>query len=125
MSDLQKLQDFAATHNFGLTNPLRHAQVVQLAEYWFPEIRFFQSEKFHPISLDEGISMVEDVFGSLLPDAQDELRVNKLVRQGSNSAVLRTFDPPVVHVPDGVVQSGVVPVVRVINERSSASEALA
>jgi hypothetical protein len=53
MADIAKLQEFASNNNFGLTSPLTHAQVVALAEHWFPEMRFFEKEKFHPISLDE------------------------------------------------------------------------
>lgn len=127
MADLQKLQVFAEENDFGLTSPLDHVQVSVLAEYWFPEIRFFESEKFHPISLDEMISMVEDLFAGLPATAQEESRVNKFIRRGAGTGALRAFDPPVVHVPDGVVQAGqiLLPAVRVLNEGSSASEALA
>jgi hypothetical protein len=128
VADLQKLQVFAQTHFLGLTNPLEHKDVVKLAEYWFPDTRFFEKEKFYPISLDETFSMVEDLFAGLPATAQEASRVNKFVREGANTATLRAFDPPVVHVPDGfVVQPGQVfrPVVRVLNEGSSAIEALA
>lgn len=62
MADLQALQAFAAAHGFQLTHPLTHHQVVTLAEYWLPEVRFHPDERFHPISLAERIDMVEGQF---------------------------------------------------------------
>ena len=60
MADLRTLQQFAADHGFGLTAPLTHAQVVRLAEYWLPEMRFHWDERFHPVTLDDIFAMVED-----------------------------------------------------------------
>jgi hypothetical protein len=127
MADLSVLQDFAAAQGFDLTNPLDHDQVVSLAEYWLPRIFFYEEEKFHPISLDEVIGMVEDLFGQLPPDAQSEWQVGRFVRTGPASGEARVFDPPVVHVPDGSIPVGdlSLPVVRVLNDGSPTREALA
>ena len=72
--------------------------------------------------LDEMFDMVEGPF------AQEAWRVGVRVREGS-TAVMRPFDPPVVHVPDGIAttpapQGPVVPVRRVLNEESPGRPAL-
>ena len=102
MADLEGLQRFAAEHGFGLTAPLNHAQARRLAEYWLPEMRFYWDERFHPVTLDDIFDMVEDGFAALDPVERDAWRVAKFVRSGSGG-VDRAFDPPVVHVPDGIV----------------------
>lgn len=128
MADLQALQDFASDseHLFGITKPLSSEQVARLAEYWFPEMRFFETEKFHPISLDEMISMVEGPFAGLPPAAQEEVRVKLSIRESATSFTERKFDPPVVYVPDGFVPDGQLfrQVVRPLNDGSPASETL-
>ncbi len=126
MANLPALQQFAATHGFGLTAPLRHAQVRRLAQYWLPQMRFYWDERFHPVALDDIFAMVEDQFAAMPPAAQDAFRVNKMVRTGPLTGEVRGFDPPVVHVPDGAVQQGniFVPAVRVLNEGTPAREAL-
>lgn len=71
MANLKKLQEFAEKNNFDLTAPLKHSQILQLAGYWMPEMRFYYEEQFHPISLDEFISII-----SSNPDSQNpEFRV--------------------------------------------------
>lgn len=126
MADLQGLQIFAEEHGFDLTRPLTHEQVEQLAKYWFPEMRFYQKEKFHPISLDEDFSMVECLFNSLPPNAQDEWRVNLFAVTDTNGLTLRAFDPPVVHIPAGVIQVAgqTIFLVRVLNDGTPARDAL-
>ena len=44
----------SAARNLGLnlTGRLTHAQVEQIAEAWFPEIRFHEKERYHPIDLE-------------------------------------------------------------------------
>ena len=130
MADIPRLQEFATENGFGLTSPLTHAQVVTLAEHWFPEMRFYEAEKFHPISMDENFTMIDDLFGTLPNSAQQEWLVSKFVRDTDSTGVTQTFEPPIVSVPDGVVveqsgqQSVVRPVVRVISEGASAREGL-
>jgi hypothetical protein len=133
MANLQRLQEFAKEHNFGLTAPLVHNQVVSLAKQWLPQIFFFEQEKFHPISLGEMNSMVKNLFDHLPNNAQNAWRVNLFVRTGENSGADRAFDPPVVHVPDGsIFQPGGNPnapttirsVLRVLNDGISIEEAL-
>lgn len=105
MADLQALRDFAAAHGFQLTNPLTHEQVVILAEYWLPEVRFHPDERFHPISIDERIDMVEDLFQQFSPADQAQWRVGKLIRTDNDNGhgLINLFDPPVLTVPDGTV----------------------
>jgi hypothetical protein len=103
MADLQALRDFAATHGFGLTHPLTHDQVIILAEYWLPEIRFHPDERFHPISFDQRIDMVEGPFGQFPPAEQEQWRVKELIRTGPDTGAYRTFDPPVLAVPNRTV----------------------
>ncbi len=126
MANLLKLQQFAAANDFDLTKPLIHEQVSRLAKAWAPDMRFHTDERFHPISLGEAFSMAETLFGSLPANEKEQWRVRKFVRAGANAGIVRTFDPPVVHVPDGVVLSGqtIRPLVRVLNDGSSGRAAL-
>jgi len=132
VADLETLKEFAANNNFGLTSPLTHDQVKLLAEHWLPEMRFYEEEKFHPIAMDEIFTSVDSLFGSLPEPAQEEWLVKKFVRHDDLTGEFRTFDPPAVYVPDGFVfqpQVGQpapspVPVVRIINEGTSARDGL-
>jgi hypothetical protein len=126
VANLQALQQFAATHDFGLTAPLSHEEVGRLAAYWLPEMRFYYDERFHPITLDDMFAMVEEQFAAMSPTAQNAWKVQKFVRAGPAAGTTRSFDPPVVHVPDGVIQQGNFfrPVVRVLNEGTPARDAL-
>ena len=126
MADLDALQAFAAEHGFGLTAPLTQAQVRRLAEHWLPQMRFWWDERFHPVTLDDMFDMVEAPFAALPPEAQDAWRVGVKVRDGGGMAV-RSFDPPLVKVPDGVVTvQGQVPVAvaRVLNDGTPARPGL-
>ena len=129
MADLQGLRGFANEHDFGLTAPLTNAQVRRLAEYWLPQMRFHWDERFHPVTLDDMFGMVEGTFAALPPEAQDSWRVGVRVRDGTD-AVVRSFDPPVVHVPDGtaITQTGQGPVSvkvrRVLNDGTPGRPAL-
>ena len=130
MANLPELQLFASQNGFGLTAPLTHQQVVDLAGYWLPQMCFYWDERFHPITLEDMFTMVDAQFAASPPDAQDTWRVNKLLRSGSNTGVIQAFDPPLVHVPDGLVLQGnppqqfTVPAVRVLAEGTAARDAL-
>lgn len=131
MANIPRLQQFAAENGFGLTSPLTHELVVKLAERWFPDMRFYEAEKFHPISMDENFTMIDDLFGALPTSAQQEWLVSKFVRDTEGTGVTQIFpEPPVVSVPDGVVlqQSGQALVARsverIISEGASAREGL-
>jgi hypothetical protein len=126
MADISGLQEFASNHSFGLTSPLTHAQVVTLAQHWFPHMFFFEREKFFPISLDENFTMISDLFEALPASAQQEWLVSAFVRAGASTGVTRTFEPPVVLVPDGLVFGQPLPraVVRAISEGTTAREGL-
>ncbi len=115
MANLQELQNFAASQGFDLTQPLKHEQVEKLAETWLPDVRFYEKEKFHPIALDESISMVRDLFNGLSENAKDEWRLTLPVSTG-NGGEFRKFDPPVVRVRDGFF-------FRVLNEAGSVEQA--
>lgn len=130
MANILKLQEFASQNNLGLTSPLTHEQVVALAEHWFPRMFFFEKEKFHPISLEENFTMIDELFQVLPASAQQTFMVRAIVRDGA-AGVFRTFQPPVVTVPDGIVQIIVngqltpVPARRMVREGTAAREALA
>ena len=130
MANLPELQLFASQNGFGLTAPLTHQQVVDLAGYWLPQMCFYWDERFHPITLEDMFTMVDAQFAAFPSDAQDTWRVNKLLRSGSNTGVIQAFDPPLVHVPDGLVLQGnppqqfAVPAVRVLAEGTAARDAL-
>ena len=64
---------------------------------------FYEKEKFFPISLDEDFTMIDDLFGALPASAQQEWLVRAFVRESQLTGVTRTFEPPVVLVPDGTV----------------------
>lgn len=113
--DLQRLQQFAALHGFNLTQPLKHEHVEKLAETWLPDLRFYEQEKFHPIALDQAVSMVRDLFNELPDNDQDEWRLILPVSTG-NGGQFRKFDPPVVRVRDGFF-------FRVLNEAGSVEQA--
>ena len=79
MADLQKLRDFAADNDFGLTVPLTARQARELAEYWLPDLNFHEDERFHPIALSDRFDMVESHLASMPPATRDQWRVG--VRQ--------------------------------------------
>ena len=82
MADLARLQQFAEEHGFGLTAPLSHKQVDELARYWLPEMFFHWDERFHPITLDDMFAMVDARFEALVPEARDEWRLTMMTRDG-------------------------------------------
>jgi hypothetical protein len=130
MADLQALQQFAADNGFDLTRPLTHAQADLLARYWAPDMLFHEDERFHPIALDEVVSMVETHFAVLPEPARAQLRVPVTVRRDAQTAEVRTFDPPVVRVPDGVVlgsspPSQLIAVARVLTDGRPVPDAMA
>ena len=71
--------------------------------------------------------MIDDLFGALPASAQQEWLVRAFVKRATLTGVTRTFEPPVVLVPDGFVVGQPLPraVVRVISEGPSAREGLA
>lgn len=130
MANIPKLQEFASQNGFGLTSPLTHDQVVALAEHWFPRMFFYEKEKFHPISLEENFTMIDDLFQTLPASAQQAFLVSAITRGSGAIGVTRTFEPPVVLVPDGLVflpggQSVPRAAKRMIREGTSAREGLA
>jgi len=108
MVDITANANKAIAAGFNLTGRLRHAQVRQLAEAWFPEIRFHEKERFHPIDLERLITAPPAVFATLPEPAKDSFRI-----EGSGPFGTARFDPPVVK--DGS---------RVIGHGPTATEAL-
>jgi glycerophosphoryl diester phosphodiesterase len=47
------LKALVSSYKFGVTDPLTHDEVKELAHEWMPEIRFHEEENFHCISLGE------------------------------------------------------------------------
>jgi len=98
MADLEDLAAFAAERRHNLTGPLRHDQVEALADAWFPEVRFHELERFHPVDLPALLTIPPVIFEGLSDAEKDEFRVS--VRTGTladGQAVIERFDPPVVH----------------------------
>lgn len=130
MANIPRLQQFADENGFGLTSPLTHESVVKLAEHWFPDMFFYEAEKFHPIAMDENFTMIDDLFGALPTSAKEEWLVSAFVRESNSTGVTQQFEPPVVLVPDGIVveQSGQTAVaksvVQVISAGASARDGL-
>jgi hypothetical protein len=130
MADIPRLQQFATENDLGLTSPLTHESVAKLAKHWFPDMFFYEAEKFYPIAMDEMFTMIDDSFGALPTSAKEELLVNLFVRETDSTGVRQPFEPPVVLVPDGFIveqtgQSVVAKsVVRVISAGVSARDGL-
>jgi len=105
MPDLNALEAFATERRHNLTGPVRHDQVVALADAWLPEIRFHEGERFHPVDLPALLEIPDTVFAGLPEGAKDELRVAVATQILPNGQLLiERFDPPVVHVPNGIVR---------------------
>jgi hypothetical protein len=131
--DIPALQAFAQANGLDLTSPMSNGQVTRLARHWLPEIHFHWKEKYHPISLEEAIAMVEELFGTFPEEAKDSWRVSQWVREGSQ-AVRRLFDPPLVTVPSGTADpvgttptasdDHPIPTVRVISDEVPVRQAV-
>lgn len=121
--DIAALQSFANINQFDLTQPLNNRQVQLLARQWLPEMRFYEDERYHPISLREMVEMVESQFAALPAASQDEFRVHKLIKQGGSTVSLSSFDPPLLTVPDGTGPGGI-DTVRVLTASSTALAAM-
>jgi len=87
MLDLKAHADVAVSSAFNLTGPLRHATVVRLAAAWYPEIRFHEVERFHPIDFEAMFTVPPAVMATLDEPTKDTLRI-----QVGNAR----FDPPIV-----------------------------
>jgi hypothetical protein len=102
MPDLNALAQFATANRYNVTRPLRNQQVVALASAWFPEVRFHEKERFHPVDLPALLSIPPGIFAGLPDGTKDSFRV--AVHTGSlpnGQQITERFDPPVVHIPSG------------------------
>ncbi len=117
MPDLEDLAAFAAERRHNLTGPLRHDQVVALANAWFPEVRFHEEERFHPVDLPTLLTIPPVIFDGLSEADKDEFLV--WVRTGTRDGlpVFERFDPPVVHAAGGGAR-------RVLGSGADAIEAM-
>jgi len=84
-----------------LTGSLPHAKVLELAEAWLPEIRFYEKERFHPIDLAALFTIPHDIFESLPEPVRDAFRIAIDTPQGQ-----QRFAPPVVRHDGNVVIHG-------------------
>src|SRR5690348_1646905 len=91
MVDISANAMLASNNEFNLTGRLHHAVVKDLAEVWFPEIRFHEKERFHPIDLDRLFAAPPSVFETLPEPAKDSFRIKVSGPLGD-----QRFDPPVV-----------------------------
>jgi hypothetical protein len=102
MLNLDDIAAFACDHGHNLTRPLSHAQVVALANAWFPEIRFHENERFHPVDLPGLLRIPPEVFANLPESAKKEFRVGvhtDTLNDGQHH--IEHFSPPVVHIDSG------------------------
>jgi hypothetical protein len=113
MPDLDAIADFAVDRRHNLTPPLRHAQVVALANAWFPEIRFHERERFHPVDLPGLLRIPPEVFAKLPESAKEAFRIS--VNTGT---LIEHFDPPVVWIDSGDAA-------RVLGSGAKAADAMA
>jgi hypothetical protein len=105
MVDLDDLAAFAAERRHNLTGPLRHEQVVALANAWFPEVRFHEDERFHPVDLPGMLAIPPPIFDQLPESAKDEFRISITTgRLPDGQPIDERFDPPVVHAAAGSVR---------------------
>ena len=75
MLDLKAHADVAVSSAFNLTGPLRHDSVVQLAAAWYPEIRFHEAERFHPVDFEAMFTVPPAVMATLDEPTRDTLRI--------------------------------------------------
>jgi hypothetical protein len=108
MVDIAANAVLASNSGFNLTGRLRHAAVRDLAEAWFPEIRFHEKERFHPIDLGTLFAAPPAIFETLPEPTKDSFRIEVSGPLGATR-----FDPP-------IVRQGS----EVINHGASATEAL-
>lgn len=102
MPDLDDLTAFATERRHNLTGPLHHDQVIALADAWFPEVRFHEKERFHPVDLPALLTTPPEIFDQLPEAAKDAFRIS--IRTGTlpdGQPVVERFDPPVVHAAAG------------------------
>lgn len=93
MLDLKAHADIAVSSAFNLTGPLRHEVVVQLADAWYPEIRFHEDERFHPVDFEALFTVPPQVMATLDEATRDTLRIQvgdarfepPIVRTGSDT----------------------------------------
>jgi hypothetical protein len=118
MVDLDDLAAFAAERRHNLTGPLRHEQVVALANAWFPEVRFHEDERFHPVDLPGMLAIPPPIFDQLPDSAKDEFRISITTgRLPDGQPIDERFDPPVVHAAAGNVR-------RVLGSGADAADAM-
>lgn len=96
MLDLKAHADLAVENEFNLTGTLPHDLVVRIAEAWYPEIRFHEAERFHPIDLEAMCTVPPAVTATLDESTLDTLRI----QVGSSR-----FDPPIVRTGSDTVPS--------------------
>jgi hypothetical protein len=102
MPDLDDLAAFAFERGHNLTGPLGHTQVEALAEAWFPEIRFHEVERFHPVDLPDLLTIPPPIFNDMSEEDKNEFRVPIItgftspVPPDFGQPILEYFDPPVV-----------------------------
>jgi hypothetical protein len=102
MPDLDDLAAFAFQRGHNLTGPLSHTQVEELAEAWFPEIRFHEVERFHPVDLPDLLTIPPPIFDDMSEEDKNEFRVPIITGFASpippdfGQPIFEYFDPPVV-----------------------------
>jgi hypothetical protein len=101
MSTLEDNAAAAQRLEFNLTGRLTHAHVEQVAEAWFPEIRFHEKERYHPIDLEQLFTIPPAVLATMPEPARDAFLISVSGPTGD-----RRFLPPVVRNGSDVVLHG-------------------
>jgi len=100
MANLDAIIGFASDHQFNLTGSLSNEDVQRIAKEWLPEIRFHESDYFHPISLEDLLNKAPEVFQSLSESEREALRITLKVLGNDGNPVDERFDPPMLRVFD-------------------------
>jgi hypothetical protein len=101
MSTLEDNAVAASNLGLNLTGRLSHAKVEQLAEAWFPEIRFHEKERYHPIDLERLFTAPPAVLAAMPEPAREAFLIAV-----SGPAGERRLVPPVVRNGSDVIVHG-------------------
>jgi len=101
MSTLRESADKALQRGLNLTGPLAHSQVEQIAEDWFPQVRFHEKERFHPIDVERLFKVPPAVLAAMPEPAREAFLIAINGPLGE-----RRFVPPVVRNGSDVLLHG-------------------
>jgi hypothetical protein len=101
MSTLENNAIAARDLGLNLTGNLTNAHVEQLAEAWFPEIRFHEKERYHPIDLERLFTAPPAVLATLPEPAREPFLIAVSTPAGE-----QRLTPPLVRTGSTVIVHG-------------------